>query len=217
MQNKQFAVSLPQQDFNYHPNLTKIDMQRAIKLIGLALLYVLAFIIADAIGFFHPYIWTYSAVPAALLAAWPYYKLCERYPLPGMAMLCALLVLMVNFLFGQGHEIFALGCIIFGFIAEGCRKFLGNYRSRKGTIASYVVMSLIPFTKTCVWWIDFATASEMNIYNWNDIYYATQAGKLLSYPVLSGMVILTILIAFAVMWFITRDWNPREEYHIIIE
>ena len=134
MQNKQFAVSLPQQDFNYHPNLTKIDMQRAIKLIGLALLYVLAFIVADAIGFFHPYIWTYSAVPAALLAAWPYYKLCERYPLPGMAMLCALLVLMVNFLFGQGHEIFALGCIIFGFIAEGCRKFLGNYRSRKGTI-----------------------------------------------------------------------------------
>ena len=78
-------------------------------------------------------------------------------------------------------------------------------------------MSLIPFTKTCVWWVDFATASEMNIYNWNDIYYATQAGKLLSYPVLSGMVILTILIAFAIMWFLTRDWNPREEYHIIIE
>lgn len=190
-------------------------MQRAIKLIGLALLYVLAFIIVEAIGAMHPYIWTYSAVPAALLAAWPYYKLCERYPLPGMAMLCALLLLMFNFLFGQGHEIFALGSIILGFIAESLRKFLGNYRGRKGTIASYAVLALIPFTKTCVWWVDFATASDMNIYNKTDIYYATLGGKILSFPVLTIMVILTIVLALAAMWFLTRDWNPREEYHII--
>lgn len=190
-------------------------MQRAIKLIGLALLYVLAFIVVEAIGAMHPYIWTYSAVPAALVAAWPYYKLCERYPLPGMAMLCSLLLLMFNFFFGQGHEIFALGCIILGFIAEGCRKFMGNYRGRKGTILSYAVMALIPFTKTCVWWVDFATATEMKIYNWTDIYYATQGGKLLSIPVLSVMVILTIVFAIVTMMFLTRDWNPREEYHII--
>ena len=192
-------------------------MQQAVKLIILAVLYVLAFIIVEAIGFMHPYIWTYSAVPAALVAAWPYYKLCERFPLPGMAMMCALLLLMVNFLFGQGHEIFALGCIILGFIAESLRKFLGNYRGRKGTIASYTVMALIPFTKTCVWWVDFTAASEMNIYNWQDIYYATLGGKILSYPVLSIMIILTIVIALVTMWFLTRDWNPREEYHIIIQ
>ena len=190
-------------------------MQRAIKLVGLALLYVLAFIIVEAIGAMHPYIWTYSAVPAALVAAWPYYKLCERYPLPGMAMLCALMLLMFNFLFGQGHEIFALGCIILGFIAEGCRKFIGNYRSRKGTIISYAVMSRIPFTKTCVWWVDFATASEMNIYNWYDIYYASLGGKILSLPMLSIMVVLTIVLALVAIYVVTRDWNPREEYHII--
>ena len=190
-------------------------MQRAIKLIGLALLYVLAFIIVEAIGAMHPSIWTYSAVPAALVAAWPYYKLCERYPLPGMAMLCALMLLMFNFLFGQGHEIFALGCIILGFIAEGCRKFIGNYRSRRGTIISYAVMSLIPFTKTCVWWVDFATASEMNIYNKTDIYFATLGGKILSFPVLSIMIILTIVFALIAIYVVTRDWNPREEYHII--
>lgn len=190
-------------------------MQRAIKLVGLALLYVLAFIIVEAIGAMHPYMWTYSAVPAALVAAWPYYKLCERYPLPGMAMLCALMLLMFNFLFGQGHEIFALGCIILGFIAEGCRKFIGNYRSRKGTIISYAVMSLIPFTKTCVWWVDFATASEMNIYNWKDIYYASLGGKILSLPMLSIMVVLTIVLALVAIYVVTRDWNPREEYHII--
>ena len=112
-------------------------MEKALKLVGLALLYVLAFFVVELLGFLHPYAWTYSAVPAAVLAAWPYYKLCERYPLPGLAMLCAVLLLLLNFLFGQGHEVLALGCFILGFVAEGFRKFLGNYRGRLGTITSY--------------------------------------------------------------------------------
>ena len=74
-------------------------MQRAIKLIGLALLYVLAFVFVEFLGAMHPYVWTYSAVPAALVAERPYYKLCERYPFPGMAMLCAILLLMSNGMF----------------------------------------------------------------------------------------------------------------------
>ena len=192
-------------------------MQRAIKLIGLALLYVLAFVFVEFLGAMHPYVWTYSAVPAALVAAWPYYKLCERYPLPGMAMLCAILLLMANFLFGQGHEIFALGCFLFGFIAEGFRKLWGNYRGRKGTILSYAAMALIPFTKTCVWWINFDLVSDMVIYNKRDIYYATLGGKILSYPVLISMIILTLVLALGAMLLLTRDWNPREKYHIIIE
>lgn len=191
-------------------------MQRAVRLIGLALLYVLAFVIVEVLGAMHPYVWTYSAVPAALVAAWPYYKLCQRYPLPGMAMLCALMLLMLNFLFGQGHEIFALGCIILGFIAEGFRKFLGNYRGRLGTIASYATMSLIPFTKTCVWWVNFDLANNMTIYNKQDIYYAT-LGRMLNFQVLTVMVILTLVLAIASMWLLTRYWRPRERYHVIIE
>lgn len=191
-------------------------MQRAVRLIGLALLYVIAFVIVEVLGAMHPYVWTYSAVPAALVAAWPYYKLCQRYPLPGMAMLCALMLLMLNFLFGQGHEIFALGCIILGFIAEGFRKFLGNYRGRLGTIASYATMSLIPFTKTCVWWVNFDLANNMTIYNKQDIYYAT-LGRMLNFQVLTVMVILTLVLAIASMWLLTRHWRPRERYHVIIE
>ena len=181
------------------------------------MLYVLAFFIVEVLGALHPYVWTYSAVPAALIAAWPYYKLCERYPLPGMAMLCAILLLMVNFLFGQGHEIFALGCFLFGFIAEGFRKMWGNYRGRKGTIASYAAMALIPFSKTCVWWVDFETVTTMNIYNKQDIYYATLAGKILSLPVLLSMIALTLVLAIGAMLLLTRNWNPREKYDIIIE
>ena len=190
-------------------------MQRAIKLVGLALLYVVAFLIVELLGMSHPYLWTYSAVPAAVLAAWPYYKLNERYPLPGIAMLCAVLLLMINFLFGQGHIVFALGCVILGFIAEGFRKFLGNYRSRKGTIASYIVMAFIPFTKTCVWWINFELASDMSLYNYEDIYYATK-GRMLSYPILGTMLTLTLILSFVSIWFFTRHWHPRERYREFI-
>ena len=189
-------------------------MEKALKVVGLALLYVLAFFVVELLGFLHPYAWTYSAVPAAVLAAWPYYKLCERYPLPGLAMLCAVLLLLLNFLFGQGHEVLALGCFILGFAAEGFRKFLGNYRGRLGTIASYATMSLIPFTKTAVWKFDYTIAKDMNIYNYEDIFYATQ-GRMVNWSMMSMMVIITIVLAVGIMWILTREWRPREDYHIV--
>ena len=83
-------------------------MERAIKVIILALAYVVAVAVIDLLGFFHPFFWTYSAVFAAITAAIPYYLLCRRFPMPGMAILCAVLLLMLNFAFGQGHEYFAL-------------------------------------------------------------------------------------------------------------
>lgn len=194
--------------------MTQRIMERVLKVVGLALLYVLAFFIVEILGIFHPYAWTYSAVPAAVIAAWPYYKLCERYPLPGLSMLCAVLLLILNFIFGQGHEILAIGCFVFGFIAEGFRKFLGNYRSRIGTIASYATLSLIPFSKTCVWKIDYGIAENMNIYNWKDIFYATQ-GRMVDWNMMIVMVIITLVLAICTMWLLTRNWRPREEYHIV--
>jgi hypothetical protein len=188
-------------------------MERITKAILLALLYVLAFFVVEIIGFFHPYAWTYSAVPAALLASWPYFKLCQRYPVPGVVMLCAVMLLLGSFIFGQGHEFLALGCFGFGFIAEGLRKLFGNCRGRWGVITSYAAMSLIPFSKTCVLWIDFDTYREMYIYNMRDIYYATM-GRMLQWDMLATMICITLIIAVVSMWILTRDWRPRDRYSI---
>lgn len=185
-------------------------MERAYKVIGLALLYVLAFFIVELFGMVHPYAWTYSAVIAAVTASWPYFKLCQRYPIPGVAMLCAILLLLFNFIIGQGHEFLMFGCFGFGLIAEGLRKFLGNYRGRWGVISSYVVMSLIPFSKTCVLWVDFETASGMfskYLFEFRDIYYAT-LGRMLSYPILATMIIITLVLACLSMWILTLNWRP---------
>ena len=191
-------------------------MERAVKVIGLALLYVVAVSITELLGFYHPFFWTYSAVFAAVIAAWPYFKLCERYPMPGIAILCAVLLLLINFIFNQGHEYFALGCMLAGCAAEGIRKVMGNYRKAKGVICSYAVMSLIPFSKSIVLWIDYQTAMELIINRMGDIYAAVM-GRMLSKYMFMAMVVLTLIFAVVTMWLLCRSWRPREEYHIIIE
>jgi len=191
-------------------------MERAVKVIGLALLYVVAVSVMELLGFYHPFFWTYSAVFAAVVAAWPYFKLCQRYPMPGIAILCAVLLVLINFIFGQGHEYFALGCVLAGCAAEGLRKFFGNYRQAKGVICSYAVMSLIPFSKSIVLWIDYKTAMELIINRMGDIYAAVM-GRMLSKYMFLSMIVLTLILAVATMWLLTRNWHPRDEYHVIIE
>jgi hypothetical protein len=188
-------------------------MEKALTVIGLAALYVVAFSIVEVLGIFHPYAWTYSAVLASVLAAWPFFKLCQRYPIPGVAMLCAVLVLLFNYIIGQGHEFLALGCFGFGFIAEGFRKFMGNCRGRWGVILAYASMSLIPFSKTCELWIDYETALDMVILNMRDIYYASM-GRMLSWSMLCTMIVITLVLAVVTMWLLTHDWRPRERYDV---
>lgn len=186
-------------------------MERVIKVLILALIYVLAVSVIELLGFYHPFFWTYSAVFAAVVAAWPYFKLCQSNPVPGMAILCATLLLMLNFLFGQGHEYFALGCVGLGCIAEGLRKLFGNYRGVKGVISSYVVMSLIPFSKSIVLWVDYDAAMELIVSSMGDIYAAVM-GRMLSKYMFMAMFALTIIFAFITIWILTRNWRPRDRY-----
>lgn len=191
-------------------------MERAVKVLVLALLYVVAVAVVELLGFYHPFGWTYSAVFAAVTAAWPYFKLCQRYPMPGISILCAVLLLLLNFLFGQGHEYFALGCVAFGCFAELLRKFLGNYRGRAGVITSYAAMSLIPFSKSIVLWIDYDTAMDLIISRMGDIYAAVM-GRMLSKYMFMAMVALTLIFAVLTMWILTRNWRPRDNYQLGIE
>ena len=44
-------------------------MDKAVRVIGLALLYVIGVSVIELVGFYHPFFWTYSAVFAAVAAA----------------------------------------------------------------------------------------------------------------------------------------------------
>ena len=104
----------------------------------------------------------------------------------------------------------------FGCIAEVLRKVMGNYRSRTGVIASYAVMSLIPFSKSIILWLDYDTAMGLIISKMGDIYAAIM-GRMLSKYMFMAMFVLTLIFAVAIMVILTRNWRPREDYHLIIE
>jgi hypothetical protein len=191
-------------------------MEGAIKVLILAGLYVLAFFVVECLGFLHPFGWTYSAVFLAVVGAWPYFKLCQRFPIPCVAIICAVLLLMFNFLIGEGHEYFAIGCIGFGCIAEVLRKVFGNYRGRMGVITSYAAMSLIPFSMSIVLWLDYETAMQLVVNRMGDIYAAVM-GRMLSKYMLLAMIILTLIFAVTTMWILTRNWRPRDQYHFMRE
>jgi hypothetical protein len=99
-----------------------------------------------------------------------------------------------------------LGCI-----AEGLRKLFGNYRGVKGVISSYVVMSLIPFSKSIVLWVDYDAAMELIVSSMGDIYAAVM-GRMLSKYMFMAMFALTIIFAFITIWILTRNWRPRDRY-----
>jgi len=184
-------------------------MDHIVKDIVLVLLYIVAIEVIELLGFFHPFAWTYSAVFAAVTAAWPYFKLCQRHPIPGMAIICALAILIFNYIIGEGHVLYAVGCVGFGCIAEFLRKIFGNYKGRKGVIASYAALSLIPFSKSCVLWLDYDTAMGLVISRMGDI-YAALMGRMLSKYMLGSMIILTLILAVSIMWILTKNWRPRE-------
>ena len=191
-------------------------MEGAIKVLILAGLYVLAFFVVECLGFLHPFGWTYSAVFLAVVGAWPYFKLCQHFPIPCVAIICAVLLLMCNFLIGEGHEYFAIGCIGFGCIAEVFRKVFGNYRGRMGVITSYAAMSLIPFSMSIVLWLDYETAMQLVVNRMGDIYAAVM-GRMLSKYMLLAMIILTLIFAVTTMWILTRNWRPRDQSHFMRE
>ena len=92
-------------------------------------------------------------------------------------------------------------------------QLFGKCRGRWGVISSYAAMSLIPFSKTCVLWIDYDTVLDMDINNMRDIYYASM-GRMLSWSMLGTMIVITLVLAVLTMWVLTLHWRPRDKYEV---
>ena len=74
-------------------------------------------------------------------------------------------------------------------------------------------MSLIPFSKSIVLWIDYDTAMDLIISKMGDIYAAVM-GRMLSKYMFMAMVVLTLIFAVVTMWILTRNWHPRDKYEL---
>ena len=171
-------------------------MKHFFTIIGLILLYYIAALACNILGFFHPFLWVYSALPCAILTAWPYCKLVKLYPRFGMALLTTAVVTLIYLAMGEGDMLYIWLSLAIGIAAEVAR-LAGGYRSFTSRILGYCIITLLPFANTLRMWIDRDNAMAMtNTEMGAD--YTTQMAQVLS-PWLLALIIVCTLILAAIM------------------
>lgn len=173
-----------------------MSIRSVISVILLSLAVIFIQFAASFLGFVHPFFWVYSAAFAAFFAAFPYIALQKRYPVFGMALLPAIILLALNFLLGECDAQAVIFTILIAVLAEIFRLFMGGYHSKHGRVASYLMFSLLPFANTLRIWVTpedskIQTVAEMGAE------YGVQMETLVSMVwLLPTMIFVTVCISF---------------------
>lgn len=185
-------------------------MKKFAAIFGLMLLYFVATVVCACLGFLHPFLWVYSALPCAILGAWPYCKLLEKYPLPGMAVLTTVVFVALHLLMGEGDLLLVGLAAVIGIVAEGVRRVSG-YEASKGRMLSYMVISLLPLANTLRMWLKPEQSMQITVDEMGES-YAEQMQGVLEVWLLVVMVILTVALACFMFKVLNRkheaDANP---------
>lgn len=175
---------------------------------GFMLLYFVATVVCACLGFLHPFLWVYSAIPCAVLGAWPYFKLLEKFPLPGMAVLTAIVFVGMHLLMGEGDGLLVLLASLIAVVAEGLR-LVGGYASAKGRILSYMAFSLMPLANTLRMWLKPEESMQITVDEMGTE-YADKMVNVLSCGLLIAMVVLTVALAFVMGKLLLRKAPTAE-------
>ncbi len=165
----------------------------------MGLLYVALVLAASFIGFVHPICWAYYAVPAALLAVWPYYWLAARWQKFGVGTFLALMLLLFCIATGEAKGLQSRSILLAGgVVADLVRLWVGN-GSRKGLVAAYPFLAvgnigwIIRLWATPEWYVEGAI-DEMGQA------YADGIAKLQTPLHLVLVIVLTAAVAVFAIW-----------------
>jgi len=179
--------------------MNQFIMKKVIYPVLWALLYFIAILAADIAGFLHAFLFINFGLLAAVLAAWPYVKLNQKHPVFGMSLLVVAVWMLLFFLIGEGKPVFYIGGAVLAVIAEILRMAFGPYGSRRSIAASYMALSLVPYTASGFMFTDIPlylklTAEEMGEK------YAAGMTQILHPEITIACAAVTILIA----WLMVR-------------
>lgn len=182
-------------------------MKKVLNVALWVILYFVAYLASECLGFLHPFCFLYFGLFAAALCAWPYSRLVSKHPVPGMAIMSVAVVLIVYILVGEVKEFKLLsvwGSLALGLVAEIVRYLVTD--KRKAIIYSYLPLSLIPFTSTEYMWSSpthmyAETVEEMGTS------YADTMQPLFNGWLEAGMVVVTLLVAFFCIKIFTNRWR----------
>ena len=168
-------------------------MKKSLSILALTLCYYAATLACLFIGALHPFLWVYGALTCAVLAAWPYCRLVNQHPYPGMALLVTTVSVIINMALGEGDMLYVSLALAIGLVAEGVR-VIGGYKSLTSQILGYCVIALLPFANTLRMWILPEESMQITLEEMGAD-YADKMKDVLPVWLLVCMVLVTILLA----------------------
>ena len=168
-------------------------MKSFLSILAWSLCYYAATLACLFLGALHPFLWVYGSLTCAVLAAWPYCRVVNRYPYMGVTLFVTALSVVINLALGEGDLLYVCLALGIGLLAEVVRR-VGDYKSLTSQVSGYMVMSLLPFSNTLRMWIYYDESMAITMDEMGPE-YAEKMTHVLSPWLLVGMVLLTLVLA----------------------
>ena len=183
-------------------------MKKTLKIVLMAVAYLLTFILGATSGIIHPACYAYVGVVLPLLTAFIYLYTCALLPRFGAATALNGFVTVLFLIAGEADVAFLIGIVVLTALAEIIRKANG-YGTLKGVRWSFVPFAFSFFAYTLHWWTDTEGSLAAAVEEMPAGYDQLMLPVINNIPVLIVVLILTIPMAILAMQLATKAMRKR--------
>ena len=170
-------------------------MKKTLKIILMAVAYLLTFILGATSGIIHPACYAYVGALLPLLTAFIYLYTCTLIPRFGAATALNGFVAVLFLIAGEADVAFLIGIVVLTALAEILRKVNG-YDTIKGVRWSFLPFAFSFFAYTAHWWTDTEGSLAAAVEEMPVGYDQLMLPVIDNIPVLIVVLVLTIPVAF---------------------
>ena len=185
-------------------------MKTVLKVLLMAVAYLLTFILGATSGIIHPACYAYVGVVLPLLTAFIYLYTCTLLPHFGAATTLNGFVAVLFLIAGEADVAFLIGIVVLTALAEILRKVNG-YDTLKGVRWSFLPFAFSFFAYTAHWWTDTEGSLAAAVEEMPAGYDQLMVPVIENIPVLIVVLVLTIPMAFFAMWLAMRAMKKQTE------
>lgn len=183
-------------------------MKTVLKVLLMAVAYLLTFILGATSGIIHPACYAYVGVVLPLLTAFIYLYTCTLLRSFGAATTLNGFVTVLFLIAGEADMAYIIGTVVLTAAAEFIRKANG-YDTLKGVRWSFLPFAFSFFAYTAHWWTDTEGSLAAAVEEMPAGYDQLMVPVIDNIPVLIVVLVLTIPMAFFAMWLAQRAMKKQ--------
>lgn len=185
-------------------------MKPALKILILAIAYLLTFILGACSGAIHPACYAYAGAVLPLLTAFIYLLTCTTVWNFGAAALLNGFVFILFLIAGEADTSYIIGTVVLTALAEIIR-YLCKYDTLKGVRLSFIPFAFSFFAYTAHWWFDTEGSLAAAVEEMPAGYDLLMIPVINNIPVLIVVLVLTIPVAILAMRLAERSLKKQAE------